>query len=118
MPGHLSDEMRLALRQMELGTPLRSAFEELRQRNESESLASFVTAILQAEELGAPLARALTEISVDMRRDAIQHARRRAQRADPQITLIVTFLMLPAMMLLIVAMLWFGTDGSFGDVFG
>jgi tight adherence protein C len=118
MPGHLSDEMRLALRQMELGTPLRSAFEELRQRNESESLASFVTAILQAEELGAPLARALTEISVDMRRDAFQHARRRAQRADPQITLIVTFLMLPAMMLLIVAMLWFGTDGSFGDVFG
>ncbi|MQY03855.1 type II secretion system F family protein [Actinomadura macrotermitis] len=118
MPGALADEMRTALRQMELGTSFRSAFEELRQRNDSESLSSFVTAILQAEELGAPLARALSEIAVDMRRDAFQQARRRAQRADPQITLIVTFLMLPAMMLLIVAMLWYGTDGSLGRVLG
>ncbi|MBC6461868.1 type II secretion system F family protein [Actinomadura sp. HBU206391] len=117
MPGPLSDEMLKALRQMELGTPLRDAFEELRQRNDSESLSNFVTAILQAEELGAPLASALAEISIDMRRDAFQHARRRAQRADPQVTIIVTFFMVPAMMLLIVAMLWYGTDGSFSRVF-
>ncbi|GAA4132836.1 type II secretion system F family protein [Actinomadura keratinilytica] len=107
MPGALADEMNNALRQMELGTPLRDAFEQLRERNDSAALASFVTAILQAEELGAPLARALTEISTDMRRDAFQQARRRAQRADPQITLIVTFLMVPAMLLLIVGVLYF-----------
>lgn len=118
MPGALSDEMMTALRQMDLGTPLRNAFEDLRQRNDSESLASFVTAILQAEELGSPLARALTEISVDMRRDAFQQARRRAQRADPQITLIVTFFMVPGMMLLIVAMLYYGSDGALNRVFG
>ncbi|MFB4312836.1 type II secretion system F family protein [Actinomadura sp. 21ATH] len=113
MPGALSDEMKTALRQMDLGTPLREAFEGLRQRNDSEALASFVTAILQAEELGSPLARALSEISTDMRRDAFQNARRRAQRADPQITLIVTFLMLPAMMALVISIMYFGTNGSF-----
>ncbi|GLZ09960.1 membrane protein [Actinomadura sp. NBRC 104425] len=107
MPGALADELNNALRQMELGTPLRDAFEQLRQRNDNAALASFVTAILQAEELGAPLARALTEISTDMRRDAFQQARRRAQRADPQITLIVTFLMVPAMLLLILGGLYF-----------
>jgi tight adherence protein C len=118
MPSALADEMLTALKQMELGTPLRDAFQELRERNDSESLASFVTAILQAEELGAPLARALAEISVDMRRDASQHARRRAQRADPQITLITTFFMVPGVLLLIIAMLWYGTDGALGRVFG
>jgi tight adherence protein C len=116
MPGALADEMMTALRQMELGTPLRNAFEALRERNDSESLAAFVTAILQAEELGAPLARALTEISVDMRRDAFQQARRRAQRADPQITVIVTFLMVPGMLLLIIGLLWFGTGGALSHV--
>jgi tight adherence protein C len=118
MPGALSDEMLTALRQMEVGSPFRSAFEDLRQRNDSEALTSFVTAILQAEELGAPLARALSEISIDMRRDAFQHARRQAQRADPQITMIVTFLMVPGMILLIVSMLYWGSGAKFSEIFG
>ncbi|MGI8330699.1 DUF5936 domain-containing protein [Actinomadura scrupuli] len=112
MPGALSAEMQMTLRQMELGRSLREAFQELRQRNDSESLSGFVTAVLQAEELGAPLAQALTEIGVDMRREASQHARRRAQRVDPQVTMITTFLMVPGMMLLLVGMLWFGSAGS------
>lgn len=118
MPGALSDEMLMALRHMELGTAFRQAFEDLRQRNDSEALSSFVTAILQAEELGAPLARALTEISTDMRRDSFQAARRRAQRADPQVTMITTFFMVPGMMLLILGLFFFGTDVRIGDVLG
>ncbi|MBC6467069.1 type II secretion system F family protein [Actinomadura alba] len=118
MPGALSEEMTTALKQMELGAPLRDAFVELRQRNASESLASFVTAILQAEELGAPLARALTEISIDMRQDAHQHARRRAQKAEPQVTLITSFLMLPGVLLLIFGLLWFSSEGAFSRVLG
>jgi Flp pilus assembly protein TadB len=118
MPSALSEEMATALKQMELGTPLREAFAELRQRNASDSLSSFITAILQAEELGAPLARALTEISIDMRQDAHQHARRRAQKVEPQVTLITAFLMLPAILLLIVGLLWFSSDGAFSRVLG
>ncbi|MEW2352518.1 type II secretion system F family protein [Spirillospora sp. NPDC029432] len=118
MEGSLSDEMMTAMRQMELGTPLRDAFEELRQRNDSDALSSFVTAILQAEELGAPLTGALNQISVDMRRDAHQKARRRAQRADPKITMITTFLMVPAMMLLIFAAFYFSTGGALSNVLG
>jgi pilus assembly protein TadC len=118
MPGPLSEEMMTSLRQMELGTPMREAFHELRQRNDSEALSSFVTAILQAEELGSPLARALTEISADMRREAFQGARRRAQRADPQITLVVTFCMVPGMMVLVGAALYYGSGAELSRVFG
>lgn len=109
MPGPVAEEMRMALRQMELGRPLREAFLELRQRNDSELLAGFVTAVLQTEELGAPLAQVLNEIGLDMRREASLQARRRAQRIEPQVTMITTFLMVPAMMILILGMLWFGS---------
>ncbi|WP_019634356.1 type II secretion system F family protein [Actinomadura atramentaria] len=118
MDSALADEMRTALRRMELGTPLREAFEELRRRNDSPALSSFVTAILQAEELGAPLSAALRQISVDMRREAHQAARRRAQRAEPQITLITTFFMIPGVVLLIAAALFFGTGGALLHVLG
>ncbi|WP_030172641.1 type II secretion system F family protein [Spirillospora albida] len=118
MPGALSDEMTTTLRQMEVGTPFRQAFEDLRSRNNSEQLASFVTAILQAEELGAPLAGALADISVDMRRESSQLARRKAQRAEPKITIVTTFMMVPGMLLLIMGALYFGLNSGGGGLLG
>ena len=53
--GPLGEEMLTALRQMELGASRRQAFLALRDRSSSESLATFVAAQLQAEELGVPL---------------------------------------------------------------
>ncbi|GLY85312.1 DUF5936 domain-containing protein [Actinoallomurus iriomotensis] len=119
MPGPLAEEMNGALRQMALGVPRREAFEELRRRNGSRSLASFVTAIMQAEELGAPLAGAVVEISGDMRREAAQQARRRAQRAEPRITMVTSFVMVPGVLILTVGAMFFGMHMSeMGGVFG
>ena len=74
--GPISEEMLTALRQMELGASRRQAFLALRERSTSESLASFIAAQLQAEELGVPLSEALNDIAEDMRRTAHQNARR------------------------------------------
>jgi tight adherence protein C len=116
MPGALAEEFLIAMRQMELGTPRRAAFEELRARNNSEALGQFVTAILQAEELGAPLSAALSDIARDMRRHSAQYAKRRAQRTTPRITLVSLTLALPALMVLILGALFFSASG--GDGFG
>ena len=119
MPGPLADEFSTALRQMELGTSRREAFEELRARNSGcEALSQFVTAVLQAEELGAPLTRALIEISEDMRREAAQWARRRAARAAPRVTLIVTSVMVPGAIVLLIGALFIGGEARLPDVFG
>ena len=75
--------MLTVLRQIDLGQDRRDAFLALRERNESDSLKSFVAAQLQAEELGVPLSEALNDIATDMRRMANQNARRQAQRAEP-----------------------------------
>lgn len=119
MPGPLSEEFMVALRQMELGTPRREAFEDLRNRNNSEAVNLFVTAILQAEELGAPLGTALIDISSDMRREAAQWAKRKAQRTTPKITAVSMSMTLPALMLVVLGALFLGTDmGGAGGILG
>ena len=64
--------MLTVLRQIDLGKDRRDAFLALRERNESDSLKSFVAAQMQAEELGVPLSEALNDIATDMRRMANQ----------------------------------------------
>ncbi|MDA8372081.1 MAG: type II secretion system F family protein [Nocardiopsaceae bacterium] len=118
MPGVLADEFRLTLRQMDLGTSRRDAFAALRSRNANESLGKFVSALQQAEELGAPLADALQNISQDMRREDAQYLRRKAQNLNPKVTGITAATMLPGLMLIIGGGLVVGSLDSFGDLFG
>ena len=88
----------------------RDAFLALRARNHSDALSTFIGAQLQAEELGVPLSEALNDIALDMRRSAAQNARRRAARAAPRISLIVTTLIVPGSIILILASMILGTD--------
>lgn len=118
MPGPLSDEFEVTLQQMELGASRREAFEEMRSRNNSSALGQFITALLQAEELGAPLAQALNEISVDMRRESAQWARRRAQKVNPRITLVTLATIVPGLILLVGGAMFLGSDVDFSGLFG
>lgn len=102
-PGALSDEMQVTLRQMALGMSRRDAFEQLRARNDSDALSTFVTALLQSEELGAPLSDTLLQLSSEMRRDFRHQALRRAAKAVPKLTLVVVFLVVPGALTLLVA---------------
>ncbi|WP_017606773.1 type II secretion system F family protein [Nocardiopsis alkaliphila] len=118
MPGVLSDEFVIALRQMELGTSRREAFDALRRRNRNESLNKFVTAIQQAEELGAPLSDTLVGISQDMRRADAQYMRRKAQRLNPRVTVVTATTLLPGLLILIVGSMILGNDVDFGVILG
>lgn len=118
MPGVLADEFTLALRQMELGTSRREAFEMLRRRNRNDSLSKFVTAIQQAEELGAPLSDTLVNISQDMRRADAQYMRRKAQRMNPRVTMVTAVTLLPGLLLLIVGSMFLGTEVDLGTILG
>ena len=118
LEGPLSEEIMTALRQMELGMSRRQALEGIKGRNTSESLNQFVTALLQAEELGVPLADALGHLAEDMRRSFYQGARRRAAKAAPRVSLIVSTIIVPGAIVLIVASVIAGTDVDFGNLFG
>ncbi|MFE2039955.1 DUF5936 domain-containing protein [Streptomyces sp. NPDC059477] len=116
--GPWADEIRITLRQMDLGVSRREAFAELRRRNDSEQVAMFVTALQQGEELGAPIVDTLVSIAKDMRRTDAQNARRKAARAVPKATMMITTFMVPATMLLLAAGLLLGSGTDFGTITG
>ncbi|WP_327289008.1 DUF5936 domain-containing protein [Streptomyces sp. NBC_01198] len=116
--GPWSDEIRVALRQMDVGVSRRDAFDQLRKRNHSDQVGQFVTALQQGEELGAPIARTLLQIANDMRRTEAQNARRRAARMVPRATGVITVLLVPATMILLITGTIIGSQIHFGDVFG
>lgn len=116
--GAMADEVVLTLGQLGNGASVRQAFEGLRDRNSSEALAQFVTAFLQSEELGAPLADTLTQIALDMRRDNAQRLRRRAARAAPRVTLITSLLLVPAALILVISSVVVGSQVDFSALLG
>ncbi|MBH5336739.1 type II secretion system F family protein [Streptomyces pactum] len=116
--GPWADELRITLRQMDMGVSRRQAFEELRRRNDSEQVAQFVTALQQGEELGAPIVDTLIAIANDMRRTDAQNARRRAARAVPKATMVITTFMVPGTMILLIAGFFLGSGTDFGTVTG
>jgi tight adherence protein C len=116
--GPLAEEISLTLGQIANGSPRRAAFSALRDRNASEALAQFVTAFLQSEELGAPLAETLGQIALDMRRAGAQRLRQKAARAVPQVTLVTTTLLVPGAIILIAVGMYIGSDVDFGSLFG
>ncbi|WP_156723353.1 DUF5936 domain-containing protein [Streptomyces apocyni] len=116
--GPWSDELRITLRQMDMGVSRRQAFEELRRRNSSEQVSQFVTALQQGEELGAPIAETLIQIANDMRRTDAQNARRRAAKTIPKTTMVTLIFMVPATLILIVCGMFLGSDTDFGSILG
>ncbi|MEU5398609.1 DUF5936 domain-containing protein [Streptomyces sp. NPDC005963] len=116
--GPWADELRITLRQMDMGVSRRDAFDQLRKRNDSDQVSKFVTALQQGEELGAPIVDTLIQIATDMRRTDAQNARRNAARAVPKSTLVVTLIMLPATMILIVVSFYYGSGVDLAEVLG
>lgn len=116
--GPWSDELRITLRQMDMGVSRRDAFDQLRKRNESEQVSMFVSALQQGEELGAPIVDTLIQIANDMRRTDAQNARRKASKAVPKATLIVTGFMLPGTMILIAVGFYYAANVNINEIFG
>jgi tight adherence protein C len=110
--GPVREEMQLVLRQIALGATRRDAFEALRQRNTSDGVGTFVTAVQQAEELGVPLTDALVDLARDMRQEAFQRARQRAQKATPRVSVVTTAVIAPGAVIIILASLFANVDLS------
>ena len=117
--GAISEEINTVLHQITNGASVRSAFTALRDRTRSEAVNEFVTAYLQAEELGAPLADTLNQIAADMRRATAQRMRQHASKVEPRISLVMTMVLIPGAIVILVGgmILAMGPD-QLGGVFG
>lgn len=114
--GALREELAHTLHQLDIGVSRRQAFNALRERCDSDAMSSFVSALLQAEELGAPLALSLTQIAEDNRREAGQRARQRAARMVPRVTLLVSMVLVPPSLVILIVGLFLGSNVDIGSV--
>jgi tight adherence protein C len=115
--GPLAEEMRVALQEMNVGVTRRQAFVSMRERTRSEGVSAFVTALLQAEELGVPLSSALESIAADVRREHAQRVRQAAAKAAPKVSLVVTMTIVPGALILITSSILIANQDSFRGLF-
>jgi tight adherence protein C len=117
--GAISEEINTVLHQITNGASVRSAFSAMRDRTRSDAVNEFVTAYLQAEELGAPLADTLNQIAADMRRANAQRMRQHASKIEPRISLVMTTVLIPGAIVILVGGMFLALDaGQLGGVLG
>lgn len=114
--GAISNEVRLTLDQLGHGASIRVAFTNMERRSGSTAVHSFVSAFLQAEELGAPLSETLNQIALDMRRESAQSMRRMAAQTAPRVTLVTSLMLVPATLLLVIVGLLLGANLDLGEL--
>jgi tight adherence protein C len=105
LTGVMAGEVRATRRELSLGTPRREAYAALAERTGVAEVRQVVSALLQAEELGAPLSETLAGQAAGLRAVRRQNARDRAARAAPRIQLVVALVMVPAALLLVMGVL-------------
>ena len=81
MEGPLVDEFRQALAEVRMGRPRREALRDVATRADSQPVTNFVGAIVQAEQLGVPIAKVLQIQSNQLRIERRQRAEEAAAKA-------------------------------------
>ena len=81
MDGPLVDEFRQALAEVRMGRPRREALRDVSNRADAQSVSNFVGAIVQAEQLGVPIAKVLQIQSNQLRIERRQRAEEAAAKA-------------------------------------
>ena len=97
--GPLADEFSRVLREMQIGQGRGDALRALADRTNLPDLRSFVSAMVQADSFGIPIAQVLRVQSSEMRVKRRQRAEEKAQQVPVKITIPLIFFILPCLFL-------------------
>jgi tight adherence protein C len=101
MEGPLIEEFGLALGEMRIGESRRNALQKMVTRVDTPELASFVRAIIQADELGISLGRILKVQAADTRNKRQAAAEEKAMKAPIKMLFPTALFIFPAMFIVI-----------------
>jgi tight adherence protein C len=113
MEGPLVDEFALSLGEMRIGETRTHALEKMVQRVQAPELASFVRAIIQADQLGISLGRILRVQATDTRNKRQAAAEERAMKAPIKMLFPTALFIFPAMFLIILGPAFLNFKGIF-----
>ena len=97
----VSDELRLTLREMELGLSRHDALENLKLRTDIDDLVTFAVVLSQADALGLPIGRVLQAQADEMRDKRRQRAREKAAKVPVKILFPLALCFLPAILIVV-----------------
>lgn len=98
---HLSQEFKRAIAEIRMGRARRDALKEMVNRTEVPDLSAFISAVIQADQLGVSISRVLTVQADQMRIIRRQRAEEMAQKAPLKMLFPMVFLIFPAMFVVI-----------------
>jgi tight adherence protein C len=113
MEGPLIEEFALSLGEMRIGETRRAALEKMVQRVQAPEIASFVRAIIQADELGISLGRILRVQATDTRNKRQAAAEEKAMKAPIKMLFPTALFIFPAMFLIILGPAFLNFKGIF-----
>lgn len=97
----VSHELRLTLREMELGLSRHDALENMKLRTDIDDLVTFCVVLSQADALGLPIGRVLQAQADEMRDKRRQRAREKAAKVPVKILFPLALCFLPAIMIIV-----------------
>lgn len=100
--GPLAEEFARTLQEMQIGLSRIEALRKMVARTAVQELRAFVSALVQASELGIPVARVLREQSNEMRVRRRQRAEETAQKIPVKIMFPVVICLFPALLVIII----------------
>jgi tight adherence protein C len=117
MDGPLSEEIERFNYEIDLGVTRKLAYQNLISRNSSKELEMLVNSLIQGSVLGVPVSQTFRIQADDLRAMRGFKAKEKAAKASPQITLVTTFFVAPAVFFLIIGLLLLNiiyNPGAFG----
>ncbi len=100
--GPLQYEMKRFYKQLQLGRVRKKALMELADRSDLIEMRSFVTALIQQEELGTPLGKVMRTQGEIMRFRRIQVAEEKANKAPTQMLIPMILFIFPSIFLVLI----------------
>ncbi len=100
-PGPLADEFRRALAEIRVGKVRRDALRDVVARTDVPALSNFIGAIIQAEQLGVPIAKVLQIQSEQLRIERRQRAEEMAAKAPIKMLFPLVGCIFPSMFIVI-----------------
>jgi len=99
--GPLGDEFVRVRQEISMGRPRAEALREMARRCEVPDLSSFITSLIQAEQLGVSMGNVLRVQSEQMRERRSQRAREQAQRAPVKMMIPLVLFIFPTLFIVI-----------------
>ena len=100
-PGALRDELSTILNDMRLGKTRAEALKDLGRRVDIQEVASFVSVLVQADQLGVPIGEVLRSQASVMRVQRFQRAEQEGARASQKLLVPLVLFIFPAVLIVI-----------------